>query len=115
MSRLMDAAQRYLANNPRVNNFPAVSFYGAGERGIINSYIIAVGDEFKDPDGSEYHVDWGTIGNIPTERKDASGRSVIYRFTSAKCDGENTIESPGNKKFAISIVLEGGGVYCLNN
>lgn len=115
MSRLLDAAQRYLANNPKVANFPSVAFYGAGDRGIINSYIIAKDDEFNDPDGSEYYVDWGTIGTIPAARKDSSGRSVIYRFTSAKCDGENTVAVSGNRQFAISIVLEGGGVYCLNN
>ena len=53
VNRLLDAAQRYLANNPRVSNFPSVTFYG----GIINSYIFASGDKFEDPDGSEYHVD----------------------------------------------------------
>ena len=28
VNRLLDAAQRYLANNPRVSNFPSVTFYG---------------------------------------------------------------------------------------
>ena len=108
MSRLLTAVKSYQSNNQ--GSIPA-SFSSI----LIPNYLESSGDTFIDPDGSRYIVAWGTVGTIPNVMKDSTGRTMIYRFTSAKCDGENTISTNGSNRIALSIKLEGGGIYCVNN
>ena len=89
---------------------------------LRNSYLIPnEGDIFVDPDGSGY-VFYGEhpIGTLPTDMKWQGsdyrrGDTVIYTSKGARCNGGNTAPQSGANSFALSIVLEGGGVYCLNN
>jgi hypothetical protein len=89
MSRLQTAIQNYQSNNKGL----LPSNYNTDFK---NAYLLVGGDTFKDPDGSGYAFAWGTRGTIPTVRK-------------------SDILSDGANKIAASMVLEGGGVYCVNN
>lgn len=110
MGRIMSSIQQYQTNNrgrlpPDMTNR------------IIRGYLTRAGDSISDPDGDQYWIDWGTIGVIPTVRKKDYGdaRTVIYRFDNAQCDGSNTKAVDGANRVALSIPLESGGAYCVNN
>ena len=109
MSRVLTAINSYQSNNK--GNIP--SDFSAE---LVGNYLKVSGDTFADPDGSGYSFVWGTVGTIPTKRKsDATGNTLIYRFSNAKCDKENTVAKTRSNNVALSIMLEGGGVYCVNN
>ena len=108
MSRLQTAIQNYQSNNKGL----LPSNYNTDFK---NAYLLVGGDTFKDPDGSGYAFAWGTRGTIPTVRKSDGGSTIIWLFYNGKCEGENAILSDGANKIAASMVLEGGGVYCVNN
>ncbi|MBS7346122.1 MAG: hypothetical protein KIG14_00205 [Candidatus Sacchiramonaceae bacterium] len=88
---------------------------------LRDNYLTAGGDEFKDPDGSEYFfVDMIDIGDHYGETdfdfKSADGSTRIYTFwRESKCEGNSVIRVNGTSKVAFLIVLESGGTYCLNN
>ena len=108
MSRLLSAVQSYQSNNK--GNVPETL---AGD--FRTNYLNSGGDTFMDPDGSTYVFANGSIGTIPTTVKSASGNTVIWKVTGAKCNGENTEAVSGANQMALSMKLEGGGVYCVNN
>ena len=114
VDRMFDATNRWLANN-RGRSLSDSEFIG-GMNALRNGGYLGGEDDFKDPDGHPYTVNWGIVGTVPTERRNSVGtHTAMFRFAEARCDGENTISKPGANNFAISIVLEGGGVYCVSN
>lgn len=108
MSRLLSVVQSYQSNNK--GNVPENL-----EGYFRTNYLNSGGNTFMDPDGSLYVFANGSIGTVPPIFKSASGNTAIWRFTGAKCDGENTVTVNGSNKIAFSMKLEGGGVYCINN
>ena len=109
LSRVQAAINSYQTNNRgSVPTADATSLNGAGFK---TAYLKAGGDIFTDPSGSEYTFALGTVGTKPP----GASYNTIYYFANAKCAGENTTTGGGANKVAVSIVLEGGGVYCLNN
>lgn len=114
IDRLYDATNRWLANN-RGKSLANSEFVG-GMNALRDNGYLGRASEFKDPDGQLYTVGWGEVGVVPINRKNSTGsHTMIYRFANAQCDGENTVHKSGANSFAISIVLEGGGVYCVSN
>ena len=110
LSRALTAVQNYQSNNK--GSMPWNLFNTT----LYNNYLNTGGDTFKDPDGENY-IFYGdlSIGNLPNSRKSADGKTLICVFKSGKCDGERTVSAGGDNKVALSMVLEGGGVYCVNN
>ena len=114
MSRVLTAVQKYQANNR--GNVPSIPTGVSGS--FIDSYLLANGDTFSDPDGSAYFF-W----KVPTSysiivRKSSVnpvGSTVIHMFYQAKCDGESVKAATGANNIAFVMVLEGGGKYCVNN
>ena len=114
IGRVLTAVQKYQANNR--GNVPS-NLYGVSGS-FIDSYLLANGDTFSDPDGSAYFF-W----EVPISYSIGSGRTsvspvgstVIFVFHQAKCDGESVKAATGANNIAFVMVLEGGGKYCVNN
>jgi hypothetical protein len=86
---------------------------GNAIKGIDNN-----GSDAVDPSGVIYVPAFSaaTVGVIPTIRTNpGSGGIYVYVYRNAKCDGENTTAGIGPNNIALSMILEGGGVYCVNN
>ena len=124
MARFMSQLSQYQSNNagkvPKtINEYNS----GTGEerKGFIPNYLEAGGDSFNDPSTGEPYevVDVSSCKGQGNECKNNSkGTDVmgdIYVYTNARCDGENPVEVQGDRKIAITIKLEGAGVYCGNN
>ena len=107
LSRVQSAINNYQANNR--GNVPALETASVATS-FISSYMTVGGDTFSDPSGAAYSFAAGTVGILPT-----GDSNVIHFFASAKCSGEHARAVNGASKVAISMKLEGGGVYCLNN
>ena len=116
LNRVLAAVKQYQANNKGLvpPTYESTNFVG--------TYLRAKGEEFKDPDGNDYFFRAANIGSLPTmptSRTYESGgvtMSVIYVTRQAKCsNNNNTVANTGSNNTAYSIVLEGGGAYCVNN
>ena len=107
LSRVQSAINSYQSNNrgavPSISSDSALATFKS-------SYLTVGGDTFADPSGPAYVFTAGTVGTLPT-----GSSNTIYYFANAKCNGENTVAGDGSSKVAVSLKLEGGGVYCLNN
>ena len=86
------------------------------------------GDKFKDPDGSNYSLSYGSGeplqyidipgGWLSTERMREN--HLIYMATGSKCSGDeakpvNSDATSGTNNIALVYVLEGGAIYCGDN
>ena len=88
------------------------------------------GDQFKDPDGSNYsmiygsgqplnYIEAGSNGSwVPSDKMQEA--HAIYLASGAKCSGNESKpvvsdENSGSNNIAIVYVLEGGAIYCGDN
>ena len=113
MARVLSAVKSFQANNNGIA--PQAGDYGPN---LVPNYLKANGDEFKDPDGSEYVFAAGSNGyDTPLKgtRKSEYGSSIIYIYYQYECDDGKVKVSSGKNNIAYSIALESGGVYCVNN
>ena len=114
MGRVLTAVQKYQANNR--GNMPSIPAGVSGS--FIDSYLLANGDTFSDPDGSAYFfwevpISYGIISRKSSVNP--VGSTVIHVVRQAKCDGESVKAATGANNIAFVMVLEGGGKYCVNN
>lgn len=114
MARFISQLAQYQANNngdvPLANSSDYTTF--------INNYLKAGNDTFSDPStGSTYTIaDVTECASGSCQNKSVStdvGR--IHVYTNATCSGENPSYSQGNRKIAITLKLEGAGIYCGHN
>ena len=83
------------------------------------------GDQFKDPDGSEYVVfnnNWVKASypnsqTVVNQNYEDYSKHIIYAVANSKCDsGEYNIGvGYGDNDISIKYVLEGGAIYCGDN
>lgn len=115
LSRAMTAVNNYTTNNRGALPTLNVAF--------ITSYLTAGNDSFIDPSGANtttpattYTFTARAVGALGGSFSTATTQNVIYYTTSAICGttGGNTVAA-GNRKIALRIHLEGGGVSCQNN
>ena len=111
IGRVLTAVQKYQVNNR--GNMPSIQTGVSGS--FIDSYLLANGDTFSDPDGSAYSLWDVPISYSIRSRKNPSGSTMIYVVRQAKCDGESVKAATGANNIAFVMVLEGGGKYCVNN
>ena len=114
IGRVLTAFQKYQVNNR--GNMPSSLFGVSGS--FIDSYLLANGDTFSDPDGSAYFFWEVPISYGIIYRKSSAnpvGSTMIYVVRQAKCDGESVKAATGANNIAFVMVLEGGGKYCVNN
>ena len=91
------------------------------------------GNEFVDPDGQPYQVQFvADLKNATDQTLSSTVKSLanapfgqdvgtdikahtIYVYTYAGCDGENIVKSTGARRVAFQYKLENAGVYCGTN
>ena len=131
MARFLSQLSQYQANNN--GQVPAAL---ANYNTFIKQYLLAGGDTFQDPStGAAYLVasvtnctsascDSTTSNTAYTAVVDASNTTksgklddmgVVSLYTNATCDGESPKYVQGDRKIAITLKLEGAGVYCGHN
>lgn len=108
ISRAQTALNNYQSNNrgalPGTDDSAWNSFAG--------SYLRAGGDTFSDPSRGDYTFE---VSNVESASLTFPNDSApVYVSLNSTCDGEK-ITGAGNRKVAIRIKLEGGGVACVNN
>lgn len=104
VARVQTAVNSYQSNNR--NKLPA---FGTQ---FVTGYLRVGGDQFADPDGTEYKfIENSATGFAPSEFK----AGEMYFTKKAKCEGEETKTGQGTSKVAIQYKLEGGGTACVNN
>lgn len=125
MSRFMSQLSQYQANNNGKvplggSDAATVSEYNS----FISKYLEAGGDTFNDPStGSKYVVKGftkcttsecdGTDAKNKTKSDTPMGEIQVY--SNATCEGENQKYIQGDRKIAITLKLEGAGIYCGHN
>ena len=108
LSRVLTAVRSYQSTNrgrvPAAGGFSAI---------LVPRYLSQDG-QFQDPDGSQYLFSRGTDWT-GKERKSSDGKTIVRVYRSSRCDGENIVPKTGQNNIALTVHLEGGGVYCVNN
>ena len=112
LNLVVDALNRYTANNPG----QTLESEGSYITNLIASGYLGRASEFVDPDGDSYTARIGEFDHELTEQhRKYYGQTAIYKTLRARCDGSDVIPKDGTDSVALRIVLEGGGVYCVNN
>lgn len=103
---------------------------------FYKNYLLAEGDIFEDPDGSEYNLEIVYCGSNGTKAKpqtgaadgadcqnsaqryddsfDYQGHNILV-VLGAKCNGEASVASSGNRDIALVYKKASGGVICIAN
>ena len=125
MARFLSQLNQYQANNSgRVPSELATATTDAKRKDAYNNpfieqYLLAGGDTFQDPStGAKYSVVKFTkcISSACANNTTAtSAMGEISVYSNATCDGENPKYIQGDRKIAITINLEGAGIYCGHN
>lgn len=88
---------------------------------FLNTRLRIHGDTFSDPAKDDYTVVTGVhatgtngvTGGTPSAGTTyTTANSNIYYMSGAKCSVNGTFVPAGARSFAVSVVLESGGVYC---
>ena len=110
IGRVLTALQSYQSNNR--GSIPT-----SWASQLITPYLRLDGDTFTDPSGINYRLTSRTVADgKPTQRINGAGdNSIIFYYLNSKCDGENIVAADGANKVAFAALLEGGGIYCVNN
>ena len=110
IGRVLTALQSYQSNNR--GSIPT-----SWASQLITPYLRLDGDTFTDPSGINYRLTSRTVADgKPTRRINSAGDiSMIFYYLNSKCDGENIVAADGANKVAFAALLEGGGIYCVNN
>ena len=110
IGRVLTALQSYQSNNR--GSIPT-----SWSSQLITPYLRLDGDTFTDPSGINYRLSSRTVADgKPTRRINSAGDiSMIFYYLNSKCDGENIVAADGANRVAFAALLEGGGIYCVNN
>ncbi|MFZ1706747.1 MAG: type II secretion system protein [Candidatus Nanogingivalis sp.] len=110
IGRVLTALQSYQSNNR--GSIPT-----SWASQLITPYLRLDGDTFTDPSGINYRLSSRTVADgKPARRINSAGDdSLIFYYLNSKCDGENIVAADGANKVAFAALLEGGGIYCVNN
>lgn len=125
MARFMSQLNQYQANNSGKVPSDLADANTDGKKvakyndPFIAQYLKAGGDTFQDPStGSDYKVVKFiacTSSACTNNTTTSSQMGEISVYSNATCDGENPKYIQGNRKIAITINLEGAGIYCGHN
>ncbi len=122
LSRVQTAITQYASNNrgglPDFSGDPK-------ENTFVTGYLSVSGDTFIDPAGPNktntgdetYRFISAAAGPLSGAFDDVTKQNVIYYTTGAVCSkttGGST-DSSSNRKVAVRMYLEGGGIACQNN
>ena len=119
VSRAITAINNYSSANRGTLPF-GITGYSAQD--FVAQYLLTAGDTWLDPSGAttgqaqqtNYNLTQSTnLAAITTDF--AANQNIVYYTTSATCSTGGALTAAGSRKVALRIVLEGGGVYCVNN
>lgn len=127
LARVLTAVNDYQTNNSGKTPFEDdnvnpnfLKRYVDEEVKIQNSKVTACGDQFKDPDGECYQIEWR--GTATANQKGVSTgltsfNHTFYAYNNATCgDLEGTYDAgTGKRQVAIFFVEEGGAIACNDN
>ena len=108
MARVSTAMTQYLTNNRKLPG-------DADEATFIEGYLG--GNDFKDPDGELYSIDFlqvGTTGGVPGNSYGSNAKYEIRVYTGAKCEGDHAVVANPNN-YAVVYKLDGSGNYCVGD
>ncbi len=121
MARLMSQLSQYQANN----NGQVPTTVDEFNKKFIQKYLLAGEDTFADPSTGETYEAQGSIIDCSKSndcvQKSGDGDNQdktmghVYVYSHATCNGEDPKPTQGARKIAITLKLEGAGVYCGNN
>ena len=118
MARFIAQLSQYQANNKGKVPGASASAYTT----FINNYLKAGGDTFDDPSSGKAYVIKGvtncTSAATCTQKSGTSSDTEvgnIFVYANATCNGEAPSYTKGANKIAVTIKLEGAGVYCGHN
>ena len=112
LSRVQTAISKYQSNNR--NQLPT------NWTTFTSGYLSVGGDEFVDPSGKNYTLTALAPSAAAPSNKDmgdsAQTNVRIFYTTGATCGTDGAVTAgQGARKVALRMVLEGGGVACVNN
>lgn len=98
-----------------------INDYQSNNRGALptnwntfkTQYLVVGGDTFTDPSGGDYTFDPHNTDVVSGSF--SNNQNKIYYTTGATCTQDGAVESASARKVALRMVLEGGGVACVNN
>ena len=122
MARMISQLNQYQANNR--GQVPHTAFNGepvGAYNMFIDEYLKVAGDIFADPlTGDDYEVvkfvecSSDECEDVSADENVETGK--IYVYSNAKCMEDNSLGYiKGERKVAITMALEAGGVACYNN
>ena len=132
LSRIQAAVASYQANNKgeipsnHIHPTATLGFFPQGNEGeagyveptaFVKDYLFKNGDKMMDPSGRNYRMLHRDPG-YPLVYYPHSDYVDIEWIEGAICDESDPTGvrgGQGNRKVAMRVPLEGGGVYCLNN
>lgn len=118
VSRAITAVNNYSSANRGLSPFADLATYTADQ--FTKDYLLTDGDQWVDPSGAtgtqpDYYVlTLRALADAAPSGFSAS-QNVVFFTPAATCNTGGTVKAAGNRKVALRIVLEGGGVYCVNN
>ncbi len=115
MARFMSQLNQYQSNNKG-----AIPTTEAAYTSFLDKYLKVGDDTFENPStGDPYTISFvdcvTTSANCKEPNYDGDNYGVIHVFYGGKCQGETPVHDGGKRKVAITLKLEGSGVYCSNN
>ena len=115
MARFISQLAQYQTNNN--GNVPANK---NAYTQFITDYLTVGGDSFNDPStGATYTIAGSTKCTTSACENKTTGDNAtmgkIWVYTNATCNGETPQYVQGDRKIAITIKLEGAGIYCGHN
>lgn len=105
LSRAQTAVNNYQSNNR--NALPGDSDWNAQK--FVGNYLRSNGDTFDDPTRGPYQLQ--VTDSDPTFD---TNTAIITVSPNKTCNGES-LSNAGNRKVALRIKLEGGGIACVSN
>lgn len=109
-ARLATAITQYQTNNN--GKVPMAQTTKPTSADFITKYLGGA-DAFKDPDGENYVINFGTADN--KTKAPTSFTHNIYVYNKAKCNGEEIATSSNTNDYVIAYKLEGSGTFCQDN
>ncbi len=106
-ARYLEAERMWVSDN---NGLMPTSLTYDTASGIKAKYITSGGAKFADPDNNNWTIDWRDRGGTTTPQP---GNHLLVGASST-CSGGAMIDG-GSRQFAVIVVMQTGGTYCLSN
>jgi prepilin-type N-terminal cleavage/methylation domain-containing protein len=98
-----------------------INDYQANNRGSLptnwdlfkSQYLVVGGDTFTDPSGGDYTFDEHDTSAVSGSF--SNDQHIVYYTIGATCTQDGGVTAASNRKVALRMILEGGGVACVNN